>query len=527
MHAPLPSWILHTPFDGQPDLVFDLSSGPVDDSAAIRLLFDGLTAPAAAVSAILDGRSPRLDLVGYGKVLGSAFPANEEPGSLTAGLAASFARCVDLCLREVARRRSALPPCSWHGRPQARDGTSQADAAVSSRSGSVSVEIGEGRADAGNRYEELVRSTVGDASTRHSALDSICSSRSAVSSLAGEEGAKPEMPEVVPAGGTAAFRSGQSRSPVSEEQEGASSFSSAAFRFGVANLAEKVQRRITRMLTAPESWRIGYRRLGGPSILETASVPETGYTWLPDDGRRFLADPFLIEHRGRTWLFCEEFPYATQTGIISVCEIGADGLAGPMRPVLETGTHLSYPYIFAQGDEIWMIPESSAARDVVLYRATDFPFCWQAERKLLDGIAVADATPIMHEERLWLFASLIDQPGGSSWDALGLFHAPNLFGDFTAHPLNPVLIDAASARPAGRMYRQGSNLMRLSQDCRARYGAATTVAVIDRLDPEGYAQTVTHRIAPPPIWKAAGLHTIDVGGGFEAIDVISRRPPVS
>ncbi|MGY2047803.1 glucosamine inositolphosphorylceramide transferase family protein [Methylobacterium sp. JK268] len=437
LHAPLPPELLSSRLDGRPDLVLDLSSRPVAAADGIRLLFDGRPAPAAAVSALLDGRRPRLDLVERGRVLGSALPANEEPGLLTSGLAASFARCVDLCLREVARRT---------------DPRASRDDAVP---------------------------------------------------------ASPPSARERPAPG------------------GPPRFASDAVRFGAAHLAAKLGQRLTRLLTGPLTWRIGYRRLGGPGILETGTVPETGYSWVPDDGRRFLADPFLIAHRGRTWLFCEEFPYATRTGIISACEIDADGVAGPMRPVLESGSHLSYPFVFAQDGEVWMIPESLAAGEVVLYRATAFPFGWQPERRLLDGIAAADATPILHEGRLWLFASLVGEPGGSSWDALGLFHAPNLGAAFSAHPLNPVLVDAAAARPAGRMYRQGGRLMRLAQDCRARYGAATTVAVIDRLDPEGYAQTVTHRIAPPSSWNAAGLHTIDVGGGYEAIDLLSRTLPVS
>ena len=41
--------------------------------------------------------------------------------------------------------------------------------------------------------------------------------------------------------------------------------------------------------------------------------------------------------------------------------------------------------------------------------------------------------------------------GGAASDALHLWSAPDFRGPWTAHPQNPVLIDIASARPAGRM----------------------------------------------------------------------------
>ena len=297
-------------------------------------------------------------------------------------------------------------------------------------------------------------------------------------------------------------------------------------RFALASLGGKLAARLTRRLTRPRSWRVGWRPLDGPAIRDTGTVPPDGFTWLPNDPRRYFADPFLFAHEGRLWAFVEEYSRASGRGIISAFPIDADGRPGEPRPVLDTGHHLSYPYVFAEGGAVWMIPESPDTGEVALYRATDFPWRWRRERALV-GTVAADATPVWHGGRLWLFAtergrSAAGAAAGSSWDALSLWSAPGLDGSFEPHGRNPVLIDAAGARPAGRMWRRGGDLMRLAQDCRAGYGAAIAVCRVDRLDPGGYAQSVERIVSAPPAWRASGLHTLDAAGGFEIIDCLRR-----
>ncbi len=409
---------------GRPDLVLDLTTRPIgEDDPAFRLLYDGAPDPALAVAALLDGATPRVDLVQRGVLWASGRPANENPASLGAGLDAIAARVLDLCGQVVARAARA----GASGAPPSLDG--------------------------------------------------------------GEDRPLRRF------GGV------------------------AAARFALATLGSKAAARLRTRVTHPERWRVGYRLLDGPSVWDTMVVPAR-YSWLPDDGGRYFADPFPIVHEGRTWIFCEEYPYATGKGILSVFEVAADGTAGTPRPILETGGHLSYPFVFASAGTWWMIPESSSAGEIALYRATEFPWRWTRERALVACVAASDATLVTWGGRLWLFATLTGEAGGSSWDALALFHAPDLFGAFLPHPLNPVLVDAAAARPAGRMLDRAGTLMRVAQDCRGGYGAGLTVARVDRLDPESYRQTVTAVLPPPPAWGAAGFHTLNQNSSTEAVDCL-------
>ncbi len=60
------------------------------------------------------------------------------------------------------------------------------------------------------------------------------------------------------------------------------------------------------------------------------------------------------------------------------------------------------------------------------------------------------------------------------------------------------------------------------QDCAHGYGRALSLARIDRLDQDGFAQTVLGRIEPGPAWPGSCLHTLNAGGGIECIDGSGR-----
>lgn len=305
-----------------------------------------------------------------------------------------------------------------------------------------------------------------------------------------------------------------------------------AAAMGVAGLAKRagaglistMAGRVYRGLYHTPHWRVGWRKLDGPDLFDLRRLPEAEWQTLPDDGSRFYADPFPVFHNGRVTLFVEDYRHATGKGIISAVEFGPDGPLGRPEPVLEQDGHLSYPFVFAREGEVWMIPESCSAGRVDLFRATAFPGGWVKEATLIDGIVASDATLIEHHGRWWLFATVRDG-GGAFSDALHLWSAPDFRGPWTPHPRNPVMIDIASARPAGQMVLRDGVLLRPVQDCRLGYGRALGIAIVTQLDEGGFAQSVEAIIRPGPSWPGRRLHTLNSAGGFEFIDgsAASRR----
>ena len=72
-----------------------------------------------------------------------------------------------------------------------------------------------------------------------------------------------------------------------------------------------------------------------------------------------LADPFVVEDNGRNWLFVEEMPAAAARAHLSVIELGNDGDFSEPVPVLEKPYHLSYPFVFRDQGEFFMLPETA------------------------------------------------------------------------------------------------------------------------------------------------------------------------
>ena len=282
-------------------------------------------------------------------------------------------------------------------------------------------------------------------------------------------------------------------------------------------VARRIAQQLHRLCFNTPHWRVGWRRLDGLDLFDLRRHPGTGWRTIPDDGHRFYADPFPVVHGGAVTLFVEDYEYRLGKGVISAVQFGADGPSGQPRPVLEQPGHLSYPFVFEKEGQIWMVPESCSSGTVDLYRATAFPGGWIKEATLLSDVIASDPTLVEYAGTWWLFATVRDG-GGSFSDALFLWSAPDFRGPWTPHPRNPVLIDIASARPAGRMVDRNNALLRPVQDCRRRYGAALGIARVTRLDLDGFEQEIEALIGPGPDWPGSRLHTLNSAGGLEFID---------
>jgi hypothetical protein len=278
-----------------------------------------------------------------------------------------------------------------------------------------------------------------------------------------------------------------------------------------------------RVLTAravySRPWSVRVRRLDDAA----------GGRWSDGEGPvRFTAghlyaDPLLFEHEGRHHLFCEEVAPGERNGVISHTELVLDGpSASPPAPVLRAAHHLSYPFVFAHGGDVFMIPETASVRRVELYRAVEFPHSWRREAVLLEGLAATDATLLFHGGLIWLFAS-VAQADASSLDELHLFFAGELHGPWLPHPRNPVVSDARCARPAGAVLREGSRLVRPGQDGSRRYGGAVTFSEIDVLSTTDYAEHEVARLEASDVAGARATHTYSRDAALEAIDLRARR----
>ncbi|MEK9278532.1 hypothetical protein MTR72_02585 [Bradyrhizobium sp. ISRA442] len=288
-------------------------------------------------------------------------------------------------------------------------------------------------------------------------------------------------------------------------------------------LTVSIAKEIYRLCCYAPHWHVGWRYSPTTNVWQTGNLSGPGWNVLGDPGHRFYADPFPVEWQGRTFVFFEDLDHHVGKGIISAIEFDGTGPVGEAVPVLEEPWHLSYPFLIEDGGQLWMIPESTGHRDVALYRCVRFPDKWERHCTLLSGLELADVTITRHNSVNYLFGAWRDGTGGYS-DTLSIFHADSLFGPWLPHASNPVLMDRASARPAGHFVRIDGKLWRPVQDCTHGYGCALGLAEILELSPTTFRQVVRQVLKPGPAWLGRKLHTLNRCGHLEVIDGSRVQP---
>lgn len=277
-----------------------------------------------------------------------------------------------------------------------------------------------------------------------------------------------------------------------------------------------------------EQWYVAYRRrprlIGGREL--EARIDASGgspFTVVRSPRDRYYADPFVLGCGDRHFVFFEDYDMSTQRGAISYIQIDRHGRHSAPCRALEREYHLSYPFVFREGEAVYLMPETWSQRRIELYRATRFPCEWTLERVLMEGIAAADATLLHHHDTFWLFVALAPG-GGPPLDELHLFCADSLFDEWRPHPMNPVVADAGGARPAGRIFWRGDELIRPAQDCAHSYGLRVVLNRIEVLDRIRYRESRVGSIEPARRGPAKKTHSYNFDGDYEVLDGFRYYP---
>ncbi|MBB6182347.1 hypothetical protein [Pseudorhizobium flavum] len=304
----------------------------------------------------------------------------------------------------------------------------------------------------------------------------------------------------------------------------------AVLRYSISAVAKAAAQAAYTLCCHRGHWRIGWRFADTSNdVWSHRSLAGVRWNVLQDPIDHFYADPFPVFWHGKDYIFFEDLDHKTGKGIISVVEFDSSGRPGTAVPVLEEPWHLSYPFMIEAEGELWMIPEASQSGQVTVYRAANFPWSWEPHAVLVSGTEAADATIANYGGRLWMFAVVRNGFGGYS-DALSLWSADQLLGDWHPHEMNPVLIDDRLARPAGAMVVRDGHLMRPVQDCRNGYGAALSLARVTMLNDSSFKQVVETVLVPgTKAWPGHKVHTLNSSGRLEAIDggVLRPRFPIA
>lgn len=232
---------------------------------------------------------------------------------------------------------------------------------------------------------------------------------------------------------------------------------------------------------------------------------------LPMPKKEFWADPFLYHNKNnnKDFLFVERFPYKEKKGVISCAEIDDSLDVVGMRDVIVKDYHLSYPQIIEENGTIYMMPESSANKDLEVFKCDVFPDKWSLYTSAFHGKLLADT--VYYKDKngdSWLFTTECDSSVDLHCTLFNIYKVDSLkLNDIIPHRCNPIKIDSSCARNGGRIYEENGKLYRVAQDnTHGFYGYGISVFEITTLTIDDYDEHLVKHLNGNEINGAVGTH---------------------
>ena len=232
----------------------------------------------------------------------------------------------------------------------------------------------------------------------------------------------------------------------------------------------------------------------------------------------FFADPFPVKINEVVYLFVEEYLYPTRKGVISLLKYENSEFKY-IGIVLDLPFHLSFPFIYQENDEIYMIPEQAHSNLIGLYKATDFPLKWELHKVLLEDVDAADTILIKIENVYWLFTNIDRTQTKIHSSELHIFYNYELNTNWLPHPQNSTQkICSFGKRNASEIFQKNGKLYRFGQiQGNSFYGRGIALFEI-KINENEYSEILINDFYPDFSSKIKGLHHISSTGDLTFID---------
>lgn len=273
----------------------------------------------------------------------------------------------------------------------------------------------------------------------------------------------------------------------------------------------------------PEEWCIAVR-FNDNSSTTLIDDRQSAFKIVPNTRRYWAADPFLAKQDGRYYLFFEMYDRLKRKGLLGCREISENGF-GKMHVIYECDYHMSYPFIYNENNNYYIIPECGASGELMRLQCERFPFEWKKDVVLLKD-RLTDTTLFSKDGVDYLISQRIDD--SYTFDRIDLFYAKN--GTFCECSSNPVKTDISSARCAGKVFEYKNRNIRPSQDCGASYGEKLNFNVIGSISENSYCESNLCCVKCSEIKlnrknHFIGIHTYNKLDHIEVIDLkLPNRP---
>lgn len=221
------------------------------------------------------------------------------------------------------------------------------------------------------------------------------------------------------------------------------------------------------------------------------------------DNNHFYADPFLFKYDESLYLFYEDWDY--YKGNICCSKLSNDFNILDKTVCLNLNFHLSFPCVFQYENYIYMIPETTAKKQIQLYKCHEFPNNWKLDKILVNNIYAPDVSFFHYNDYNYLFTN--------DNNKLLIYYSKTL-DNFIKHPITLI----TNARNAGKIYIKDGIIYRPSQLCKPTYGYGVVINKIIELSPNSYKETPIETYHPTWFPELTGFHTYNVCDDYVVID---------
>ncbi len=263
-------------------------------------------------------------------------------------------------------------------------------------------------------------------------------------------------------------------------------------------------------------WDIGFVENSIDGILR-GDILKVKYMKYPFKGR-WYADPFILDYdEENIVLLVEDYSDFDKKGKISKLVINRNTMVlKDVKIILELDSHLSFPAIIRKGGKIFIYPENSSGKGLVLYEYnTETDTC--KEVRTISKEPFTDAIISTYWGKQQLFST---RGEGANKNVLEVFDYQEENEKWGKS--SEVVFNESIARNAGDFFEYQGTMYRAAQECDYTYGHALSIQRITNEHGKVKMQEVRRIPAPD---GALGIHTFNVYRDLIVVDTKVFRHP--
>lgn len=263
-----------------------------------------------------------------------------------------------------------------------------------------------------------------------------------------------------------------------------------------------------------QRWNIGFTETPLEDILAGKPIQ---YRWMKHNyENRWFADPFLLDVTNDAYIvLAEDFEDNRGYAVISKLVVDKQTLElKDVKQLLDRGTHLSFPVIMREGDDVFVYPENSESGEQNLYRY-DQQHEQLVKVETLMQAPLTDAVMIEYGGEQLMFATTLPNPNGNK---VNMYIKRD--GEFELK--DTILVQGRTARMGGDFFWVNGALYRPAQDNNECYGGALILQKVIVKDGKWSFEDMRRLTSPHPQYTT-GLHTFNMYKGTVVVDIHGYR----